>query len=66
MKLNQTKPIDFINKHKSQDKKRGKSALPDIGTYNPEPVIFTTFTKLDAIAKKKDKSVRIVFIILEL
>lgn len=29
------KPDEWISKHKADDKKRGKSAMPDCGTYNP-------------------------------
>ncbi|CAD8089233.1 unnamed protein product [Paramecium sonneborni] len=56
LKLNETKPSDQIAKHKEQERKRGKSCLPDIGTYNPEPVEFTSFNKLQLLSKKKDKS----------
>lgn len=56
MKLNDTKPADFITKHKEESKKRGKSNLPDIGTYNPEPVEFTTFNKISSLSKKREKS----------
>lgn len=46
MKLNETKPADRIAKDLELERKRGKSAFPDIGTYNPEPIEFTSFTKL--------------------
>ncbi|CAD8139398.1 unnamed protein product [Paramecium octaurelia] len=55
LKRNETKPADFIAKHNDQAKKRGKSALPDVGSYNPEPVSFTTFNKLQGNAKKKER-----------
>ncbi|CAD8060988.1 unnamed protein product [Paramecium sonneborni] len=55
LKKNETKPADFITKHKEQAKKRGKSALPDVGSYNPEPLSFTTFNKLQVNSKKKEK-----------
>ncbi|CAK73021.1 unnamed protein product (macronuclear) [Paramecium tetraurelia] len=61
LKINQTKPADFIAKDKELAKKRGKSALPDIGTYHPEPVQFTTFNKLLDLTKRKDKLDRNTF-----
>jgi hypothetical protein len=36
----------MIEKHKNQEKKRGISALPDVGTYKPFPVNYDTFGKL--------------------
>ncbi|CAD8139487.1 unnamed protein product [Paramecium pentaurelia] len=55
LKKNETKPSDFITKHQEQAKKRGKSALPDVGSYNPEPLSFTTFNKLQVNTKKKER-----------
>lgn len=46
----------MIAKHLEIERKRGKSALPDIGTYNPEPVEYNSFTKIMQLAKKKDKA----------
>lgn len=64
MKRNETKPADFITKHSEQAKKRGKSALPDVGSYNPEPLSFTTFNKLSGNLKKKEKVDKHVILII--
>jgi hypothetical protein len=44
--MNRTKPGDWITKHKGEAKKRLKSAMPDIGTYNPFPSDYMNFGKL--------------------
>jgi len=46
------KPSDWISKHKEENgKKRGKSAMPEVGTYNP--VLDNTFSKVAEDNKKK-------------
>jgi len=49
-------PADWRKKHAEHAKKTKKSSLPDMGTYNPIPVSFGTFQKLEAISKDKEKS----------
>lgn len=45
LKINETEPKDMIAKHKGKDK-LVKSKLPDMGTYKPEALEFTTFNKI--------------------
>jgi hypothetical protein len=42
-------------KHTSERKKRGKSALPDPGSYQPESGMFTSFGKMFAQKQSKNK-----------
>lgn len=54
--MNNTKPSDFITKHKEEYKNKQKSTLPDIGTYKPFPVDYDTFGKKLLMNEKKEKT----------
>jgi hypothetical protein len=49
-------PQDWRKKHTEEKAKGKKSAMPDCGTYNPQPVEFGTFAKLEATMKDKEKA----------
>jgi hypothetical protein len=51
------KPEDWKKKHGEHSKKTAKTALPDVGTYKPEPAHYKTFGKLLELHKdKKDQT----------
>jgi len=49
-------PQDWRKKHTEEKSKGKKAAFPDCGTYNPQPVDFGTFAKLEITMKDKDKA----------
>ncbi|EGR28548.1 hypothetical protein IMG5_173130 [Ichthyophthirius multifiliis] len=52
LQTNKTKPNDWINKHKTESKKRLKSAMPDVCSYNPFPSTYRSFGKLMQLNKE--------------
>jgi len=52
-------PQDWRKKHGEEKTKNKKSTNPDCGTYNPQPVNFGTFSKLEIIAKDKDRASKV-------
>lgn len=53
VKPNKMNPEDWKKKHAGQNKRNAKSAMPDIGTYNPFPADLTTFGKMFQLHKDK-------------
>jgi hypothetical protein len=52
------KPEDWKKKHGEDAKKNKKSTFPDVGTFNPHPVAFKTFSKEFELRKeKKDQKI---------
>jgi len=56
LKETKMKPEDWKKKHGEQQKKVKKSTFPDMGSFNPHPVAFKTFSKeLELTKDKKGK-----------
>lgn len=53
LKVNNTKPKEIIAKHAALEKKRGRSAFPDMGSYKSYPVEYDTFGKMLALKEEK-------------